>query len=77
MTGTYRSKYSDRLRAEGYEQGLLEGALQACRDALSRHLVGTTPEQQERIESCEDLQQLEEWVLKLPRTRSAAEILGE
>lgn len=81
MTGASRSEYVDCLRAEGrseaYIHGFLEGALSVPRKALADHLTGLTPEQWARIEACNDLQQLREWVLKLLKTRSAAEILGD
>lgn len=76
-TKRYHSAYSDRLRAEGRE----EGAVDYARKMLVRMLEGTqagiTPEQRGRIEACNNLQQLDAWIVKFSPTSSAAEILGE
>jgi len=80
-TRTYHSAYSDRLRAEGREEGVELGEVRHARRMLVRLLEGTpsglTPEQRGRIEACTSLQQLDAWIGKYSPSSSSAEVLGE
>lgn len=76
-TKTYHSAYSDRLRAEGREEGAVDYARKMLVRMLEGTQAGVTPEQRGRIEACTSLQQLDAWIVKFSPTSSAAEILGE
>jgi hypothetical protein len=92
MTMTYRSEYTDRLWAERVGKGdearytdsfaeeYAAGAVQYAREilvrALETRLCEITSKQRERIESCCDLRQLDDWITKL-LSRTAADILGD
>lgn len=76
-TRTYHSAYSDRLRAEGREEGAVREARTVLVELLEATQTGITPEQRGRIEACSSLQQLHAWRTKFITTMSAAELFDE
>jgi hypothetical protein len=81
QTRPYHSEYSDRLRAEGLEQGIEQGKLEEARQILIELLeatqIGITAEQRQRIEAMSDRQQLIAWRTKFIASGSAADLFEE
>ncbi|WP_349017288.1 hypothetical protein [Streptomyces solicavernae] len=63
-TSFFRSKTSQRLRAEGHTEGRAEDILRI----LDRRSIDVTPEARDRITNCHDLDVLGDW---LDRTLTA------
>lgn len=76
-TRTYHSAYSDRLRAEGREEGAVREARSALIELFESTQTGITPEQRRRIEACGSLQELKAWRAKFLTTMSAANFFDE
>ena len=76
----YHSAWADGLREEGREEGRREGERHWVRKAvlniLTARSIETTAEQRTRIETCEDLDQLETWLIAAATAASSDEVFS-
>ncbi len=70
----YHSVWADSLREEGRNEGSLREARKSLLVVLSKRSLGVTPVQRERIESCEDLDQLETWLANAVTAASGVDV---
>lgn len=77
-TSFYRSSFSRMLRDEGRAEGRAEGAAEGRSLSLDRILdkrgIMVSAEQRTRVLSCDDLDQLDEWIERAATATCASEV---
>ena len=70
----YHSAWADGLREEGREEGELHRARKTVLNILTARSIEATAEQRTLIETCEDLDQLESWLMAAATAASSDEV---